>query len=68
MGVQYLYIGSIAYPILGVQYADEKVKEMIEYLGQALSADRIRRSSETQCPKEWCRHEFRNVDICDRCT
>ena len=41
---------------------------MIEYLGQALSADRIRKSSEAQCPQEWCRHEFKNLDMCDRCT
>lgn len=66
--MQYIYILCIVYPILGVQYAEKEAREMIEYLGQALSADRIRRTSEAQCPKEWCRHEFRNVDMCDRCT
>ena len=68
MGVQYLYIVCIVYPILGVQYTGKKVKEMIGTLGQALIEDRIRRLSEAQCPKEWCRHEFRNVDVRDRCT
>ena len=39
---------------------------MMEYLASVMNAERMRRSEDAQCPRNYCGHEYRDMRPCGK--